>query len=83
MQAEKNPVYTAAELKAFSFPAEVFNSIPTILASFDKEKLETNTTSTKTDTTLLFTNYMGANWCYRNTWCHRTDNILSPVRTGT
>lgn len=57
MQAEKNPVYTAAKLKAFSFPAEVFNSIPTILASFDKEKLQTNTTSTKIDTTLLFTNY--------------------------
>ena len=35
LQAEKNPIYTAAKLKAFSFPAEVFNSIPTILASFD------------------------------------------------
>ena len=46
MQAEKNPIYTAAKLKAFSFPAEVFNSIPTILASFDLEKLQINTTST-------------------------------------
>lgn len=46
MQAENDPAYTAARLKAFSFPAKGFNSVPTILALLTKNNHEISTTST-------------------------------------
>lgn len=66
MKAEKDPVYTSAKLKAFSFPVKVLTLFPLFWLLLSRKNYELTQLPHYTDIILIFTNHMWANWCCRN-----------------